>query len=190
MRPPTSMNSYKTFLPSIQSLSAACREGGLPTIDQSFRTGESDSSSSQTSEDRRYSQPYTINQGVSETSSNQVFKRWLGALAAKAANEHEDEKVRKAAIWGERKFIRTVVCLGMLFRGIHGKAFANIIDKALIAREKVIKRNANGKYCETNEWKLACVYETQKQRQADGSVHTVSILASVHLLHGALLKKM
>ncbi|KAG9302327.1 hypothetical protein G9A89_008819 [Geosiphon pyriformis] len=56
--------------------------------------------------------------------------------AGKNANEHEDENFRKAAIWGEFKFVRTVVCLGMLLQ-------VNIIDEALIAREQVIKRNAN-----------------------------------------------
>ncbi|CAG8469262.1 12815_t:CDS:2 [Ambispora gerdemannii] len=65
--------------------------------------------------------------------------------ARKTLMSHEDKKLQKSAIWGERKFVRTVVRLGMLLHGMHGKAPANIIDEAideaLITREEVIRRN-------------------------------------------------
>ncbi|KAG9305963.1 hypothetical protein G9A89_016616 [Geosiphon pyriformis] len=124
MRPSASRNSHKTFLPSTPSLSAASKEEGAchrrERQNRLKAQGKNDSSSSQTSEDGRYSQAYTINQGVFEPSS----KAALEAVArldesshiGKDANEHEDEKLPKAAISGERKFMRTVVCLGMLLR--------------------------------------------------------------------------
>jgi len=50
-----------------------------------------------------------------------------------------------SAIWGERKFLRAVVRLGMQLRGTLNVSPANItdeaIDEALIARNEVIKRN-------------------------------------------------
>ena len=46
---------------------------------------------------------------------------------------------------GERKFVRTVVRIGMLLQGTHGKAPANItdeaIDEALAARDEIINRS-------------------------------------------------
>ncbi|KAG9306348.1 hypothetical protein G9A89_018231 [Geosiphon pyriformis] len=44
----------------------------------------------------------------------------------KDPNEHKDKKLQKAAIWGECKFIRTVVYLGSFLRIMHGKVPANI----------------------------------------------------------------
>src|SRR6185312_115419 len=48
-------------------------------------------------------------------------------------------------VWGERKFVQTVVRIGMLLQGTHGKAPANIIDEvineALTARDKIINQN-------------------------------------------------
>jgi len=73
------------------------------------------------------------------------LKLFADIRANKDANRNEDTKLQKAAIWGERKFLRTVVHLGMLFRGTHGIAPVNIIDEAideaLVARGEVIKRN-------------------------------------------------
>ncbi|KAG9306757.1 hypothetical protein G9A89_005657 [Geosiphon pyriformis] len=54
-----------------------------------------------------------------------------------AINLNEHEELQKAAIWGEIKFMRTVLCLGMLLQGTQGKASANIIDEALIAGEEL-----------------------------------------------------
>ena len=34
-------------------------------------------------------------------------------------------------MWGEHKFIQTIVHIGMLLQGTHGKAPANIIDEAI-----------------------------------------------------------
>jgi hypothetical protein len=60
-------------------------------------------------------------------------------------DEVNDKKLINSAIWGERKFMRAVVRLGMLLRGTLNVAPANItdeaIDEALIARSEVIKRN-------------------------------------------------
>ncbi|KAG9295403.1 hypothetical protein G9A89_013432 [Geosiphon pyriformis] len=49
----------------------------------------------------------------------------------KDGNEHEDEKLRKVGIWGERKFMRIVVCLGISLRVMHVKALASIINEAI-----------------------------------------------------------
>ncbi|KAG9296795.1 hypothetical protein G9A89_002192 [Geosiphon pyriformis] len=46
------------------------------------------------------------------------LKLYTDVWSGKDANEYEDEKLRKAVIWGERKFMRTVICLGMLVQGI------------------------------------------------------------------------
>ena len=47
--------------------------------------------------------------------------------------------------YGERKFVRTVVRIGMLLQGTHGKVPANItdevIDEALAARDEIINQN-------------------------------------------------
>jgi IS605 OrfB family transposase len=60
-------------------------------------------------------------------------------------DEIEDVKLQKACIWGERKFCRMVVRIGILLRGCFGQAPANItneaIDEALEARNEVIKQN-------------------------------------------------
>ena len=51
----------------------------------------------------------------------------------------------RAAIWGERKFLRAVVRLGMQLRGTVNVSPVNItdeaIDEALTARNEVINRN-------------------------------------------------
>jgi transposase len=61
-------------------------------------------------------------------------------------DKQKDTKLQKMAVWGERKFCRMVVRIGMLLRGCFGKAPANItdeaIDEALTARDEIIKRNA------------------------------------------------
>ncbi|CAG8491134.1 4077_t:CDS:2 [Ambispora gerdemannii] len=87
-------------------------------------------STQQTTTFRSHPQPHAANQSVPKLPS--------------ALETHEDKKLQKSAIWDERKFVRTVVRLGMLLQGIHDKAPANIIDaidEALIAREEVIRRN-------------------------------------------------
>ena len=56
-----------------------------------------------------------------------------------------DKKLINSAIWGERKFLRAVVRLGMQLRGTLNVSPANItdeaIDEALIAKNEVINRN-------------------------------------------------
>ena len=53
-----------------------------------------------------------------------------------------DKKLINSAIWGERKFLKAVVCLGMQLRGTLKVSLANItdeaIDEALIAKNVVI----------------------------------------------------
>jgi hypothetical protein len=65
--------------------------------------------------------------------------------AGKNVDKVNDKKLINSAIWGERKFMRAVVRLGMLLRGTLNVAPANItdeaIDEALTARSEVIKRN-------------------------------------------------
>lgn len=67
--------------------------------------------------------------------------------ASKDSSREEDIKIQKAAVWGERKFLRAVVRLDMLLRGTYGIAPVNIIDEAideaLFAKDEVIKRNTN-----------------------------------------------
>ena len=59
--------------------------------------------------------------------------------------EMKTQSFKRLQSGGERKFLRTVVHLGMLFRGTHGIAPVNIIDEAideaLVARGEVIKHN-------------------------------------------------
>jgi hypothetical protein len=67
--------------------------------------------------------------------------------ASKDSSREEDIKIQKAAVWGERKFLRAVVRLDMLLRGTYGIAPVNIIDEAideaLFAKDEVIKWNTN-----------------------------------------------
>jgi hypothetical protein len=84
---------------------------------------------------------------IKSQSYNDKLKLFVDIRANKDANKNEDTKLQKAAIWGERKFLRAVVRLGMLLRGTHGIAPANItdeaIDEALVARDEVIRRNTD-----------------------------------------------
>ncbi|KAG9297687.1 hypothetical protein G9A89_011202 [Geosiphon pyriformis] len=68
-------------------------------------------------------------------SNKNELKLYTDFLAGKDANEHEDKKLQKAAIWGECKFMKTVLCLGMLLWVMHGKT----IDEALVSREELIR---------------------------------------------------
>jgi IS605 OrfB family transposase len=65
--------------------------------------------------------------------------------AGKDADQQKDAALRRAAVWGEQKFCRITVRVGMLLQGSFGFAPANItdeaIDEALAARDEVIKRN-------------------------------------------------
>jgi len=58
----------------------------------------------------------------------------------------EDEDLRKKCVWGERKFLRTVVRIRLSLQGYLNEVPANIIDEtvdeALFARANVIKKNA------------------------------------------------
>ena len=59
------------------------------------------------------------------------LKLYADVHVGKDVNELEDKKLQKSCVWGERKFIRTVVRIGMLLQGTHGKVPANIIDEAI-----------------------------------------------------------
>ena len=60
-------------------------------------------------------------------------------------DEIEDAKLQKACVWGEHKFCRMVVCIGMLLWDCFRQAPANVtdeaIDEAFAARDKIIKCN-------------------------------------------------
>ena len=59
------------------------------------------------------------------------LKLYADVHVGKDVNEREDKKLQKSCVWGERKFVRTIVRIGMLLQGTHGKAPANIIDEAI-----------------------------------------------------------
>ena len=59
------------------------------------------------------------------------LKLYTDVRVGKDVNEHEDKKLQKSCVWGERKFVRIIVRIGMLLQGTHGKAPANIIDEAI-----------------------------------------------------------
>jgi hypothetical protein len=59
------------------------------------------------------------------------LKLYADVRVGKDVNEREDKKLQKSCVWGERKFVRTIVHIGMLLQGTHGKAPANIIDEAI-----------------------------------------------------------
>ena len=59
------------------------------------------------------------------------LKLYTDVRVGKDVNEHEDKKLQKSCVWGERKFVRTIVRIGMLLQGTHGKVPANIIDEAI-----------------------------------------------------------
>jgi hypothetical protein len=60
-------------------------------------------------------------------------------------DEAEDAKLQKACVWGECKFYRMVVCIGILLQGCFRQVPANVIDEAIdevfAARDKIIKHN-------------------------------------------------
>ncbi|KAG9285857.1 hypothetical protein G9A89_013282 [Geosiphon pyriformis] len=138
MRLSTSINSHNTFLPSTG------KESCLP----STRTSEQ----AKSAREKRH--------------LKDKLKLHTDFRVGKDANEHEDPRLRKAAIWGalledikpeattkeveqktdaivalrshhEQKLVRMkILCLGMLLRSIHSKALANIIHETLIVRGK------------------------------------------------------
>ncbi|RIB15710.1 hypothetical protein C2G38_2092681, partial [Gigaspora rosea] len=79
--------------------------------------------------------PYTL---------NEKLKLYTDIKEGKDLNE-KDKKLRRSCVWGERKFLRTVVWLELRLKGLHDKVPANIIDEsiddALIARKNIIQKN-------------------------------------------------
>src|SRR4051794_34941213 len=59
------------------------------------------------------------------------LKLYTDVRVGKDVNEHEDKKLQKLCVWGECKFVRTIMRIGMLLQGTHEKAPANIIDEAI-----------------------------------------------------------
>ncbi|KAG9302439.1 hypothetical protein G9A89_011489 [Geosiphon pyriformis] len=83
IRPPTSMNSHKTFFPSTQSLSAACREGELPVFDESARIGEKRKGKAGAARPKRRKRQDTLNctlliKVYPGHSQRQLLKWWIG----------------------------------------------------------------------------------------------------------------
>lgn len=76
---------------------------------------------------------------------NEKLKLYVDIKEGKDPNE-KDKKLQRSCVWGERKFLRTVVWLGLRLKGLHDKVPANVIDEsideALIAKENVIQRNS------------------------------------------------
>ncbi|CAG8632294.1 10374_t:CDS:2, partial [Gigaspora rosea] len=79
--------------------------------------------------------PYTL---------NEKLKLYTDIKEGKDLNE-KDKKLRRSCVWGERKFLRTVVWLELRLKGLYDKVPANIIDEsiddALIARKNIIQKN-------------------------------------------------
>jgi hypothetical protein len=49
------------------------------------------------------------------------LKLYADVHVGKDVNEREDKKLQKSCVWGERKLLRTIVRIGMLLQGTHGK---------------------------------------------------------------------
>ncbi|CAG8638814.1 13991_t:CDS:2 [Cetraspora pellucida] len=75
---------------------------------------------------------------------NEKLKLYIDVKEGKDFNE-KDKKLQRSCVWGERKFLRTVVWLELRVKGLHDKVPANIIDEcideALIARKNIIQKN-------------------------------------------------
>jgi len=91
------------------------------------------------------------------------LKLYADVHVGKDVNELEDKKLQKSCVWGERKFIRTVVRIGMLLQGTHGKVPANIIDEAideaLTARDNIINHNVGSN---TNQQSSSLSFRSRK----------------------------
>ena len=76
---------------------------------------------------------------------NEKLKLYADVKEGKDPKE-EDKKLRKSCVWGERKFLRTVVWLELHLKGLHDKVPANVIDEsideALTARQNIIQKNS------------------------------------------------
>jgi hypothetical protein len=73
----------------------------------------------------------------------QKFSLFNNIQAEKNVDKVNNKKLINSAIWGERKFMRAVICLEMLLHKTLNIALANItneaINEVLTTRSKVIK---------------------------------------------------
>ena len=97
------------------------------------------------------------------------LKLYADVRVGKDINEREDKRLQRSCIWGERKFVRTVVRIGMLLQDTHGKAPANIIDEAideaLATRDKIINQNIGS--TTINKEVCLCAQNFQNPRGTD-----------------------
>ncbi|RGB41763.1 hypothetical protein C1646_662756 [Rhizophagus diaphanus] len=45
--------------------------------------------------------------------------------------DEKDKKLQRSCVWGERKFLQTVVWLGIRLKGLHNEVSANMIDESI-----------------------------------------------------------
>ncbi|KAG9304556.1 hypothetical protein G9A89_020120 [Geosiphon pyriformis] len=115
---------------------------------------------------------------VKPQSIKDKLKLYTNIWGGKDANEHEDKKLQKAAIWGERKFMRTAV------------SPANIIDEALVATEEVVKVMLIGKvYQHTLFRSRKDLRQTTTIREQNFSDHIESFLCHFPLMLNTHLYK-
>jgi hypothetical protein len=109
--------------------------------------------------DKNYTKPQTL---------NEKLKLYVDVKEGKDPDE-KDKKLQRSCVWGERKFLQTVVWLGLRLRGLHNEVPANVIDEnideALVARKNVIQKNLEA----TKKSSLS--FKTKKDLQQIMTIH-------------------